>query len=737
VLVLLAEVLVVWRYRPSPALPLDAPPERFSAERARQTLGRVLADGSPHAVGSVANTRVRENIEHELKELGLTPERQHGAACSTFGTCAEPINVLAKIPGRQPGAPILLAAHYDSVPAGAGAGDDGAGVATLLEVARILVHEPAPRPVHLLFDDGEELGLLGAELFVQKYRELGAISAAINVEARGTSGPSLLFETRRGSARFAELAARALERPVTNSLAVAVYRRLPNDTDLTVLSRHGVAGVNLAFIGDVSHYHTPFDDLDHLDPKSLQHHGDNVLALTRALDHSEPHATSGDAVWFDVAAAAVVWWKIELNWPIYAAIFGLALLAGALAARRVALPFAGALRGLVVMPALIALAGASALMLDGGLRALGALPAPWIAHPLPTSIAIWAFAIAALLLATLAAGAKTRPSAHWAALWTWWLILGSALSSRLPEASYLALAPLAILTICLLARALGSAALDGVAVFAPAAAVLVTWLPLVQLLYDAIGFFSVTPYPIALALALSPLAPIAAAVSFRARLVAVSALLVIALFAIAAAALAPKFSRSVPQRVTFAMHYDADAKTSRWLVESAFGPVPEVVLAAADFERYPGRAYPWLGSLQDRAHAAQAKVEPLPAPVLEDVQSELSGGRRRVRARLRSARGAELLAISLPGSSQATVRIAGLLATSRTISGQRVWIWGGPTSGVPVEIELDASERSELLLIDHSYGLPAAGRFLLDARPESAVASQLGDVTVVSRRTRL
>jgi len=40
---------------------------------------------------------------------------------------------------------ILLAAHYDSVPAGPGASDDGAAVASVLEIARILAARPAPQ----------------------------------------------------------------------------------------------------------------------------------------------------------------------------------------------------------------------------------------------------------------------------------------------------------------------------------------------------------------------------------------------------------------------------------------------------------------------------------------------------------------------------------------------------------------------------------------------------------------
>ena len=70
--------------------------------------------------------------------------------------------MIATVPGTAPGPHLLLSAHYDSTPTGPGAGDDGIGVATLLEVGSILKAAPPPRPVTLLFNEGEEYGLNGA-----------------------------------------------------------------------------------------------------------------------------------------------------------------------------------------------------------------------------------------------------------------------------------------------------------------------------------------------------------------------------------------------------------------------------------------------------------------------------------------------------------------------------------------------------------------------------------------------
>ena len=125
-----------------------------------------------------------------------------------------------------------------------------------------------------VFIDGK---LLGAVAFVEQSPWAREVGAAVNLEARGTSGPSLMFETGSHSLWLMPLFARAVPRPLANSLYYAIYRRLPNDTDFSVFKKHGFDGFNFAFIGDVSHYHTPLDNLRDLDAGSLQSQGDHAL----------------------------------------------------------------------------------------------------------------------------------------------------------------------------------------------------------------------------------------------------------------------------------------------------------------------------------------------------------------------------------------------------------------------------------------------------------------------------
>jgi hypothetical protein len=130
--------------RPPSALPASAPPNQFSAARAVDVLHRLLGNDAPHPIGSSANEAVRVRIVDELTNLGYQPQVQTSFACSEYEICATVNNVLARLDGTEPGDAVLVAAHYDSVPAGPGDSDDGTGTASVLEIARALKSAPPP-----------------------------------------------------------------------------------------------------------------------------------------------------------------------------------------------------------------------------------------------------------------------------------------------------------------------------------------------------------------------------------------------------------------------------------------------------------------------------------------------------------------------------------------------------------------------------------------------------------------
>tara|TARA_R110000765_G_scaffold63633_3_gene123860 strand:+ start:2715 stop:4997 length:2283 start_codon:yes stop_codon:yes gene_type:complete len=255
----------------------------FSTNRALQHVKEISKE--PHGVGFPAHTTVRNYITNELKNLGLETSLQEGYTSGDWGNLSKAENILARIKGIESGKALLLLSHYDSSPHSShGASDAGSGVATILESVRaFLKTNTIPKnDIIILISDAEELGLNGADLFVDKHEWLKDVGLVLNFEARGSGGSSyMLMETNKGNSKLiSEFIAANPEFPVANSLAYSIYKMLPNDTDLTVFREEGdVEGFNFAFIDDHFDYHTAMDNYERLDRKTLAHQGSYLMPL--------------------------------------------------------------------------------------------------------------------------------------------------------------------------------------------------------------------------------------------------------------------------------------------------------------------------------------------------------------------------------------------------------------------------------------------------------------------------
>ncbi len=304
-----------------PQVPTHAPITEFSAARAIEHLKVIAAE--PHPVGSPHHARVRDYLLAQLRSLGLSPEIQSAqSATQAVGwiQTSRVQNIVAKIPGTAPSQPLLLSAHYDSVANSHGASDDGSGVVMLLETARaLLAGSRIKNDLILLFTDNEESLLQGSVAFVRAKSPVGAV---LNFEARGDHGPVVMFETSAENGALIPFVARAAPRPVAQSLFGTLAKILPNDTDFTIFRHAGIAGLNFAYASGMHHYHTRFDDLAHLDPRSIQHQGSYALSLARALGQVElPLPARSDHVYFDFLSLGLIHYP---GWV--AAVLGIALL---------------------------------------------------------------------------------------------------------------------------------------------------------------------------------------------------------------------------------------------------------------------------------------------------------------------------------------------------------------------------------------------------------------------------
>jgi hypothetical protein len=320
---------------PTPRPPLsDAD---FSVERALAHVRAIAVQ--PHPTGSAANDRVRDYLLARLREMGLETTVLPGRVLDHSGNVRTVKNIEARLRGAAPeqGATIMLAAHYDSVPAGPGASDDGAAVGAILETLRALrASTPVRQDVLIVISDGEELGLRGAAAYVESRGEelRKDVALVLNFDARGTSGPSVMYENAPGNLELIRQFGRAAPYPIANSLAYDVSRMLPNGSDFMVYRRLGLKGLNFAFINRYFYYHTDADTVEHLDPASLYHDGTYALNLTRhfaMMSKAQLAAVNdpgqGDAVYFNFTPSVLVRYSGVWMWPLS----GLALLATVLA----------------------------------------------------------------------------------------------------------------------------------------------------------------------------------------------------------------------------------------------------------------------------------------------------------------------------------------------------------------------------------------------------------------------
>lgn len=710
-----------------PEVPAKAAPGEFDTGRAMARLRRILGDQRPHPVDSAASDAVRGRLVGELRALGLSPRVTddftcNGAATGQTVSCARIRNVVATI-GPAEGRHVLLVSHYDSTPTGPGAADDGIGVASMLEVAALLKDRPLKRPVSLLFDEGEEAGLLGARAFLDRDPLAARVDSLVNLESRGTTGPAIMFETSRPNGAAIRHYARSAERPAANSLSTDFSRLIPNQTDVAVFKERPWTILNFAIIGNETRYHSPDDTLAALDPRSLRHMGDQALRVTADLAGGDSAPAAGELLYGDVLGIGLV------TLPLW---FGLALLAALLLGF---LCLAWARRGGVGRGAgALVLAMADAALTVFLLHSLIGWVRPgeyWRAYPGWISLAVDATAMTSAALALLWIARPVARDRLRLAFWLVFLIFGAGLCLAAPGAAVYFLLPPLLAGLGLLWPRVERVA-TGLALLALA----VHWLPLLHLSQVLLDFDAGWVFAPVSALILFPFlieAKPALARLGRGRVTAAMAAL--AALAWLPAALAPAYSTERKQRLSLEYVWDEARGKARWMAYHDRGPLPAAVEAVGRWER--GVEIPWSGY---RRWAADATGPAIAPPALERLGERSVGGNRLIRFRLRmrgsdvvrlvGPKGARFLAASAGGSLRRFGKGEAKEAPVLRCHGRRC-------EGLEMRLLIAGTAPLEAAIVGSRSGLPPQGAALARARPGTAQPQYVPDTTVAVGRLRL
>ena len=751
--------------RPPTPLTAQAPPGEFSAARAYAHAEVVAA--RTHPAGSAANDEVRSHLERELRALGLEVQTQetvgaeagHLSGAAAGATLAQVRNVVARLPGTDPTGRVFLVAHYDSVQVGPGGNDDAAGTAALLEVARALTAGPAPRnDIVFVLTDAEEACLCGAQAFAAEHPLAAEGGVVLNLEARGSTGPVIMFQTSERNAALVDVFGEAAAHPLGTSFAVEIYRLLPNDTDFTAFLDNGFAGLNSAYIDGAAIYHTPLDTPESLDRGSLQHHGANALGLAREFGRTDLTRldAGGDATYFPVLGSLVSY-PGAATWPLaalalltVAALGWLARRQGRTSWSRLAAGFGLTLVPLVAAPVAAQLLWAATVAIRPG---YATLLDPY--RPVWYRLAVVALAATILLIWYALLRRRVGPAALAIGGLGWLAIIGLVLAAVTPGGAYLAVLPaLAGALAGLVALRLKPDGFGGVlAVTAATAVTLLLLVPTIVLLFPALGMKQggvAALFAVLLGLAALPVldllfpAPGGARglVALRdRRLGAVPALVAgLATVAFLTTGLAvDRFDADhpVPTHLLYAL--DTDDGSARWLSRET-DPQPWTA-RHVDGSAWPQDRFPGLGGLTLQGGPAQAAD--LPAPKLTTLADTTAGDVRTLRLRLEPQRTVRLTTLHVSTGNAAVLRatVAGrpVEGTTEPVEG---WGFGvvfhaPPAEGVEIELVLRADGPVTLRAMDASDGLTGLPGFQPRPAGVGVVGSHSSEMVAVARTYRL
>jgi len=737
-------VIMLWSMRilteGPPLKPATTPMNEFSAERAFSGLSALLEGITAHPAGSDANKLLRSRLVSTLEHLGFTPEVQTDFQCSTLAPgCSYLENVIVVLPGTNSEKPALMAmAHYDSAPAAGGAADDGAGVATLLEVINNLREsDPLKNDVIFLFSDAEESGLRGAMAFNQKHPLMERVGMILNMEARGVAGPSVMFET--GPNNFTQVKGFASEtpRPVGTSLIVEVYKRMPNGTDLMVFGERGLPALNFAFSRGVSLYHSPLDTIAHLSKSSLQHHGDNMLAAIRYFGDQDLSTlqTDEDATYIDVFGLFVLMWPASLNiWLVCIAAAGLVVMA--INVKSSWKKTAWALLSVVLTIVALVIAGWLLAFPLGNWGDLHPLDHP---YPWPGRIAL---ILASLLIPALSIrlfAKHLNTSSLFQVVWWLFAIIAIALSLTVTGASYIFLLPVLVASITAVVCHFGKPQY-ALKIASYVGAGLAAYMAFYHFILLEVVFNFHLSHLKMIALLPLTLAVLPLFLEWRKSdddkglLIAFISTTIVAT---AIGASVPAFTPERPRSTNIVYRADVTTETYNWQLFT-FGPEDKAYLSTSGFS-IEKQHLENMGYMADTGYLKPAKNLGIEAPTLT-VNSDITEGEIRViDVTAHYSTQAMLSGIGFhPDTQLISLEADSQLVLKDPAPAAHALFMGSDPAGLHLRITAVAGSPVEVRIFDMTpLSLEGEAKLLADLRPEDTAPMHFGDHSVVSRTIRI
>jgi len=717
--------------------PASAPANEFSAVRAHNLLKILLAENKPHPVGSQQNKIVKSRITAELDRLDISWEEQATWACGQprWSACAFVENIIATIPGKSTESYIALMAHYDSVPMSPGAGDDGAGVVAILESARALALEaPFEHSILLLFTDAEEMGLIGAEGFFNQHPLAKKIKVVLDFEGTGTAGQSMVLRTTAANEQLMSALGSETSSPFGFSLANEIFKRMPNDTDFSVAQRAGIAGIDFAFAGERNHYHTPNDNTDNIDLSTIQHHGENMLPLTRKLANENLDELGEHVIYAGMYGLWIQWIS---DYSVYLVLACTLLILIALF--RMKPPTKEVLIGI---PSSIGILVGTIAVGVGAFQLMALLlgtTVNWPANDLPYRATLVFSSLAGGLTMMALANKFSGRTAMMFSGWLVWLMLCIGCVVYLPDVANMLLIPMVIASVLLFVISflpeswrpwIFAVALIGAIPFTLGA---------VHLLEQTQGYMLIAATLPGIGLFMITFAPFVSGLKLRG---AVLATYLATALSIAACVLTPLYSESRPQHVNINYYEDMNTQVSYNQLESP-NPIIEPLASIKILHPEERALLPFSDVKQ--TNWSYGELSGWSGPEAAISSDLVENGVRTIEISLQSIRGADSLGLLLPASSKLRAYQLGsqtyepFLHTSGTLNGfyyiKAIGVYYQP---IQLTLIFDSTEPiNDAYLTDISTQLPEDSQGLVEKRTGNMSPVHRGDQAQLIRKIQI
>jgi len=729
---------------PPSAKPLDTSSSEFSAFRAKFELQYLLGKMIPHPTGSNANRQIRKRLSKQLQSLGIYNELQVTTKCHKIHpSCVRVENVLARIPGKHQSA-ILLMAHYDSVPASPGVGDNGAGVATLMEIARAIKQsEKHNNTIIFAFTDAEEIGHLGANAFFTEHPWAENVKAVINIDGGGLAGAAYVLRIAPKSGHILTAFLNSSTRPIANSVRHEIIERKRVGSDFAEAIRANKSGIDFSFTGKRLYNHTAMDTFDNFDIRTLQHHGDNVLPLLKKLANSNLDKISKNKIYMTLHHNWWLAWDVKtIRYISIALVFVLLIVSRIILKKRFYLELARCvLIDIVAVLAIVIMSYSAIWIIDS----LLGMHVSWPANPWPWLffIIFFPYIVSIFLAYLLSNQLKFWPSFLSGLLL--WSIISVFMAFLIPRASLLTLIP-SLLSICAMLIVVLSPKHNSqpIQLLLSIGCALFASYVVFQFFYSRYivsGLNSVTIQIISIALLAPLILPI---LNINKLYFRKKSTISIGLFGIIATTLSiimsatlPLYSRENPQHINIQLFQHHKSKEGYYQLQSPT-PLPVGLVSNLQSVKRTTLLAPWLSK---KTSYPSIKMPMIETAIITEKKSVTNNNGRHIAFKLLPSRDVEAISIFIPKYAKVSnLIVAGKRCVLRTIGNNkyyRINFISPPKGGVPVKFTSTSIAPIHAYVADTTYTLHKSAKTISALRSKYGIQYYSGDQWIVYKNIEL